>query len=76
MFSSDAVAPKQKLSLVFQFAIVNGYFELMNFIWERVSEPQREYIGMDVFRYKHHYYLTQPIHIVQIKMRLMKECQV
>uniref|UniRef100_A0A9J2PF06 Uncharacterized protein n=1 Tax=Ascaris lumbricoides TaxID=6252 RepID=A0A9J2PF06_ASCLU len=46
MFSSDAVAPKQKLSLVFQFAIVNGYFELMNFIWERVSEPQREYIGM------------------------------
>ncbi|VDK45980.1 unnamed protein product [Anisakis simplex] len=47
MFSSDAVAPKQKLSLVFQFAIVNGYFELMNFIWERVSEPQREYIGMN-----------------------------
>ncbi|VDM23764.1 unnamed protein product [Toxocara canis] len=42
MFSSDALAPKQKLSLVFQFAIANGYFELMNFIWERVSEPQRE----------------------------------
>ncbi|KHN82243.1 hypothetical protein Tcan_08985 [Toxocara canis] len=46
MFSSDALAPKQKLSLVFQFAIANGYFELMNFIWERVSEPQREYIGL------------------------------
>lgn len=46
MFSSDAVAPKQKLSLVFQFAIANGYYELMHFIWERVTEVQREYVGI------------------------------
>ncbi|VDD92156.1 unnamed protein product [Enterobius vermicularis] len=46
MFSSDALAPKQMLSLVFQFAILNGFFELMNFIWERVTNAQREYIGI------------------------------
>uniref|UniRef100_A0A0N5B043 Uncharacterized protein n=1 Tax=Syphacia muris TaxID=451379 RepID=A0A0N5B043_9BILA len=46
MFSSDALSPKQKLSLAFQFSILNGYFELMSFIWERVTMAQREYIGI------------------------------
>ncbi|MFH4977417.1 hypothetical protein AB6A40_004126 [Gnathostoma spinigerum] len=46
IFRSDALAPKQRVSLVFQYSIVHGYFELMKFIWDRVTEPQREYIGM------------------------------
>lgn len=45
MFASDAIVPKQKLSLAFQFAITNGYFELLYFIWKRVTETQKEYIG-------------------------------
>ncbi|VDN60674.1 unnamed protein product [Dracunculus medinensis] len=46
MFASDAIVPKQKLSLAFQFAITNGYFELLYFIWKRVTETQKEYIGI------------------------------
>ncbi|VDN36911.1 unnamed protein product [Gongylonema pulchrum] len=46
MFSSDGLAPKQTLSLVFQFAIVHGYFELVTFIWDHITDPQREFIGI------------------------------
>ncbi|VDK81853.1 unnamed protein product [Onchocerca ochengi] len=46
MFSSDNLAPKQILSLAFQFAIVNGYFELLIFIWDNITDPQREFIGL------------------------------
>ncbi|KAM3725176.1 Diphosphomevalonate decarboxylase [Dirofilaria immitis] len=46
MFSSDNLAPKQILSLAFQFAIINGYFELVTFIWNNITDPQREFIGL------------------------------
>ncbi|EFO13837.1 hypothetical protein LOAG_14690 [Loa loa] len=46
MFSSDNLAPQQTLSLAFQFAIVHGYFELVTFIWNNITDPQREFIGL------------------------------
>jgi len=46
LFTAEGLAPRQPVSLVFQFAIANGFFELMEFIWSRVNEVQREYIGM------------------------------
>ncbi|VBB29286.1 unnamed protein product [Acanthocheilonema viteae] len=46
MFNSDNLAPKQTLSLAFQFAIVHGYCELVTFIWNNITDPQREFIGL------------------------------
>ncbi|CAG9531700.1 unnamed protein product, partial [Cercopithifilaria johnstoni] len=46
MFSSDNLAPKQTLSLAFQFAIIHGYYELVAFIWNNITDPQREFIGL------------------------------
>uniref|UniRef100_A0A0R3S7A3 Rab-GAP TBC domain-containing protein n=1 Tax=Elaeophora elaphi TaxID=1147741 RepID=A0A0R3S7A3_9BILA len=46
MFNSDNLAPKQTLSLAFQFAIVHGYYELVTFIWNNITDPQREFIGL------------------------------
>uniref|UniRef100_A0A1I7ZQ42 Uncharacterized protein n=2 Tax=Steinernema glaseri TaxID=37863 RepID=A0A1I7ZQ42_9BILA len=45
LFRPDGLSPHQLVSLVFQFAIVNGYFELMSFLWDRISSQQQEYIG-------------------------------
>ncbi|VDN04702.1 unnamed protein product [Thelazia callipaeda] len=45
MFETDGLAPKQTLSLAFQFSIVHGYFELVSFIWNQITDPQREFIG-------------------------------
>uniref|UniRef100_A0A1I8EFQ4 Uncharacterized protein n=1 Tax=Wuchereria bancrofti TaxID=6293 RepID=A0A1I8EFQ4_WUCBA len=46
MFNSDDLVPGQTLSLAFQFAIVHGYFELVSFIWNHITDPQREFIGL------------------------------
>uniref|UniRef100_A0A914USN4 Uncharacterized protein n=1 Tax=Plectus sambesii TaxID=2011161 RepID=A0A914USN4_9BILA len=46
MFASDGLAPTQMVSLVFQWAMINGYFEMVKFLWGKVTDAQREYIGM------------------------------
>lgn len=48
MFSSDNLVPHQILSLAFQFAIINGYFELVTFIWNNITDSQREFIGISL----------------------------
>lgn len=49
MFNSDNLVPKQTLSLAFQFAIVHGYYELVTFIWNNITDSQREFIGIFLF---------------------------
>ncbi|VIO87843.1 Uncharacterized protein BM_BM5737 [Brugia malayi] len=46
MLNSDNLLPGQTLSLTFQFAVVHGYFELVSFIWNHITHPQREFIGL------------------------------
>ncbi|VDK84916.1 unnamed protein product [Litomosoides sigmodontis] len=45
-FASDNLVPKQTLSLAFQFAVVHGYCELVAFIWNNITDTQREFIGL------------------------------
>jgi hypothetical protein len=49
IFVTNGLAPSQMVSLVFQWAIINGYFEMVKFLWARVTDPQREYIGKNIF---------------------------
>uniref|UniRef100_A0A914ER31 Uncharacterized protein n=1 Tax=Acrobeloides nanus TaxID=290746 RepID=A0A914ER31_9BILA len=45
MFRPDRLLISQYALLVFQFAIVHGYFQLVEFLWHRLTEQQQEYIG-------------------------------
>jgi len=45
LFRLDGLSPNQLISLVFQFSIVNGYFELLTFLWDKITVQQQEYIG-------------------------------
>ena len=46
MYNSEGLAPNQPVSLVFQWALHYGYQELTNYIWDKVTPEQREYVGI------------------------------
>lgn len=46
VFDPIGISPKQVVSLVFQWALYNGYYELTKFLWNRTTDAQREYMAM------------------------------
>ncbi|KJH49869.1 hypothetical protein DICVIV_03980 [Dictyocaulus viviparus] len=44
-FNTEDRLPNQKLLLCFQFAIRNGYYQLVKYIWEKIDDNTKEYIG-------------------------------
>jgi hypothetical protein len=44
----DRLFPDQCLLQVFRFAIVNGFFELVHFLWDRLTVGQQESIGYKI----------------------------
>ncbi|EYB91097.1 hypothetical protein Y032_0210g2127 [Ancylostoma ceylanicum] len=45
-FDTETRVPNQKLTLCFQFAIRHGYFQLVEYIWEKIGDNTKEYIGL------------------------------
>uniref|UniRef100_A0A7E4V5Q1 Innexin n=1 Tax=Panagrellus redivivus TaxID=6233 RepID=A0A7E4V5Q1_PANRE len=45
MFREDRIIMDQRVVLVFQFAIVHGYIELVKHIWTKLTQAQEEAIG-------------------------------
>jgi len=45
LYRSDRVLVDQTLMLVFRFAIINGFLELVKHLWIGLSEPQMEAVG-------------------------------
>ncbi|CAI5447413.1 unnamed protein product [Caenorhabditis angaria] len=45
-FDTDRRVANQKLTQCFGFAIRNGYRELMEFIWQRITDRHRESVGL------------------------------
>ena len=46
LYRSDRVLVDQTLMLVFRFAIIHGFIELVKHLWNGLSDPQREAIGI------------------------------
>ncbi|XGW30175.1 hypothetical protein V3C99_009296 [Haemonchus contortus] len=45
-FDTETRVPNQKLTLCFQFAIRHGYCQLVEYIWEKIGDNTKEYIGL------------------------------
>ena len=46
LFRDDRMIVDQRVVLVFQFAMVNGFIELLQHLWDKLTPPQQESIGM------------------------------
>ncbi|KAK6029803.1 hypothetical protein OSTOST_04076 [Ostertagia ostertagi] len=44
-FDTETRVPNQKLMLCFQFAIRHGYCQLVEYIWSKIGDNTKEYIG-------------------------------
>ncbi|KAK5982888.1 hypothetical protein GCK32_009184 [Trichostrongylus colubriformis] len=44
-FDTETRVPNQKLTLCFSFAIRHGYCQLVEYIWEKIGDNTKEYIG-------------------------------
>lgn len=51
VFDPIGISPKQIVSLVFQWALSNGYYELTKYLWNRTTDAQREYMAMLQWRH-------------------------
>uniref|UniRef100_A0A914YAF6 Uncharacterized protein n=1 Tax=Panagrolaimus superbus TaxID=310955 RepID=A0A914YAF6_9BILA len=45
LFRDDRMIVDQRVVLVFQFAMVNGFIELLKHLWDKLTHPQQESIG-------------------------------
>ncbi|VDL84245.1 unnamed protein product [Nippostrongylus brasiliensis] len=45
-FDTETRVPNQKLTLCFQFAIRHGYCQLVKYIWKKIGDNTKEYIGL------------------------------
>ncbi|CAJ0953313.1 unnamed protein product, partial [Mesorhabditis belari] len=46
MFETERRLPNQIMTQCFIFALTNGYFELVKFLWNKIGPGHREYVGL------------------------------